>query len=357
MADQEQQEEIDYNQGYFLMPRELRAACAQVHKNTAQLVEFIAEQTFGWHSRWVYLTYDEIKNGRRKQNGERMGPGSYLTQDKQVRRAIADALAQGLIEVRYLAWGTAFAIHRRFWASSKLIPRWEFFKRTSYSPQDDPIPYTQAAVKKTEDEQQKEEAKEQDGQTSVKKTATDYQIDSRQLSKRQEAASKLTEGTSQKDRLQQVRRGPIDTSLDTSPKYNKIDTFGASATASRPDVLIEIEKELEEAKKTEDAPSPSAPADATIPASAPARDVGTGAAATEVAEAEKRRREQAQQDAVARHQERLAQREALKALYADKSRQQQQHTEQEATIRRALKKAGPCAALGRGAGRATDAAP
>lgn len=286
--EQENQEE-DYNQGYFNMPRELRAACAQVHKNTAQLVEFIAEQTFGWHSRWVYLTYDEIRNGRRKQNGERMGPGSYLTQDKQVSRAITDALDEAgpLIEVRYIFGQTAYAVHSRFWASSKLIPQWEFFKRTSWNPQDDPIPYKQASVKKTEGEQKSETEDAPEAKTSVKKTATDSQIDSRQQSKRQRGSVNLTEQNRDEAGLQEGGPAGINTSLHTSSRYNEIDTSGASADASRPHVDIENEKEEER----RDAPTtPSAPALDTMETAAQAEDVGAGPPTAELAEAEKRLR-------------------------------------------------------------------
>ncbi len=52
-------EEADYNKGYFTMPRQLRAECLAAFWNTYKLVLFIAEQTFGWHSRWVALSYDE----------------------------------------------------------------------------------------------------------------------------------------------------------------------------------------------------------------------------------------------------------------------------------------------------------
>ena len=252
----------DYNKGYFFMPRELRAACAQVHKNTSQLVEFIAEQTFGWHARWVYLTYDEIRHGRKKANGERMGPGSFLTQDKTVRRAIIDALADDwpLIEVRYCSWGTAYAIHKRFWRSSKLVPKWEFYGRTSYSPQDDPLEEEQAPFKKTAQPWQGEPQEAQKAKTPVKKSATDYQIDSNQQSKRQQATNRKTDEMARESRPQEARGIPIDTSLDTS----KIDTedrymppqaspsAAASPIGSPPVSLSKTEQE-----ETEDPPAPA----------------------------------------------------------------------------------------------------
>lgn len=246
----EQESIEDYNKGYFSMPRELRAACAQVHKNTSQLVEFIAEQTFGWHARWVYLTYDEIRDGRKKANGERMGPGSFLTQDKTVRRAIIDALAEErpLIEVRYFAWGTAYAIHKRFWHSSKLLPKWEFYGRTSYSPQDDPLEEEQATVKKTAQPLQEEPEESQTTKTSVKKTATDYQIDSNQQSKRQQATINKTDEAARESRPQQAAPVPIDTSLDTS-EIDTEDRYGPSPTAQAgadaPQSISKSEKEDE----------------------------------------------------------------------------------------------------------------
>lgn len=285
----EPQEQPDYNKGYFVMPRELRAACAQVHKNTSQLVEFIAEQTFGWHARWVYLTYDEIRNGRKKVNGERMGPGSFLTQDKTVRRAIIDALAEAcpLIEVRYFAWGTAYAIHKRFWRTSKLLPRWEFYGRTSYSPQDDPLDDEQATVKKTAQPLQEADEEGQKAKTSVKLTATDYQIDSSQQSKRQQATNRKTDEMAREPRPPQAGRVPIDTSLDTS-KIETEDRYVAASPSGSPPVPVV------KSKKEENAEGKDAPSQHDAPASSDSHQPTKEEVAARAAELEARERQKAE---------------------------------------------------------------
>lgn len=92
-----------------------------------------------------------------------------------------------------------------------------------------------------------------------------------------------------------------------------------------PDVLMENE---EQKTKTPDA-SPSAPPSAIIAPHESGTDVGAGAATAEIVEA------------AAKHQERLAERERLRALHQEKSTEQQERAKRDTALMAALKKATP----------------
>ena len=99
--------------GYFLMPRQLRKDCQQVGINTLKLVLLIADAILGWDfSRWATLTYATIV------------AESGIPNDACVRRAIAEAVADSLIEVQATPAGTFYAIHRRYWLLAKVQPKW-----------------------------------------------------------------------------------------------------------------------------------------------------------------------------------------------------------------------------------------
>ena len=122
-------------------------------------------------------------------------------------------------------------------------------------------------------------------------------------------------------------RSYTENSSQKSSSHKIKDRKGAVA----PPVDIKIENEEHEAAQTqEDAPTPSKPTLDTIPTK-PAGPSAEALAAHRLAveEAEKQR------------QERLAQREALKGVYAAASKAQDERTQRETAIKRALKQAEP----------------
>lgn len=102
--------------GYYQKPHQLRTDCIDLDGSTYKLVDFLADLTMGWSSRWVLLSHDEIIAGKRRTNGAHMADlRSGLRDKKTIKKAVDDALARELIEVMYTHLGTAYAIHRRYW--------------------------------------------------------------------------------------------------------------------------------------------------------------------------------------------------------------------------------------------------
>src|SRR5690348_9636178 len=119
--------------GYYRKPHQLRTDSRRQGEVTYKFVDFLTDLTFGWDSRWVLLSYDEIINGRLLFNGTRMpDTASGLLDPKSIRKAIALALEAELIEVRDTRWGTAYAIHHQYWVLVNFLPKWEFFGTRHY---------------------------------------------------------------------------------------------------------------------------------------------------------------------------------------------------------------------------------
>lgn len=57
-----------------------------------------------------------------------------IPNDACVRRAIAEAVSDALIEVQTTPAGTLYAIHRRYWLLAKVQPKWHLYKRVPYDP-------------------------------------------------------------------------------------------------------------------------------------------------------------------------------------------------------------------------------
>lgn len=127
--------------GYYRKPHQLRTDTIGLDGTIYKLVDFFADLTFGWGTRWVILSQDEIIYGKRRPNGEHMPDlRSGLKEKKSIKKAIDTALELGLIEVRQTRWGTAYAIHRRYWGLMDFAPRWEIFGFIYHDPETDPIP-------------------------------------------------------------------------------------------------------------------------------------------------------------------------------------------------------------------------
>lgn len=127
--------------GYYRKPHQLRTDTIDLDGTIYKLVDFFADLTFGWGARWVILSQDEIIHGKRRPNGEHMTDlRSGLKEKKSIKKAIDTALELGLIEVKQTRWGTAYAIHRRYWGLMPFAPKWEIFGFIYHDPETDPIP-------------------------------------------------------------------------------------------------------------------------------------------------------------------------------------------------------------------------
>lgn len=246
----ESQEKPDYTLGYFAFPRRLRAEIRNAGINVQRFVLFLVEETFGWdQSRWVFLTYDEIIHGRKKMNGERMGEGSGLPDDRAISRTLKAALDARIIEIWYTQYGTLYAIHRRFWLASKLTPRWIIFKRVPWDAARDPLEDSQVAG--TMPAQQLEAPAESTGtlQTAGTMPATSAQDVSNLLAPGQQAAGDRLADLSQETAPQEVRGERKDTYLDTSKRETEDRYVAPSARspAARPISVSKTEKEENEA--------------------------------------------------------------------------------------------------------------
>jgi hypothetical protein len=128
-------QEAESSAGYILLPRQLRQDCRHVGINTLKLVLYIADATLGWDfSRWAALTYQTIV------------AEAGIPNDACVRRALEEARASSLIEIKTTAAGTLYAIHRRYWVFARVQPRWHLYKRVPYDAQTDPLDERQPAI-------------------------------------------------------------------------------------------------------------------------------------------------------------------------------------------------------------------
>lgn len=122
----------------------MRTDCIDLDSSTYKRVDLLADLTMGWSSRWVTLSH-EIIAGKRRSNGvHRTDLRSGLKDKLTIKKAVEDALAHELIEVMYTPLGTAYAIHRRYWALAGFLPKWTLFGRVPYNAASDPILETPA---------------------------------------------------------------------------------------------------------------------------------------------------------------------------------------------------------------------
>lgn len=134
----EQMSEVQ-GRGYFPIPRQLWLDLRSAGINTIRLMGFLVNETFGWEqSRWVALSYDDIQKGRKWADGSR-SDASGVPNDAAISKAIADALANHMIEIRYLHGQTFYAVHKRYWVDAKLKPTWALFRRIPYDEKADPL--------------------------------------------------------------------------------------------------------------------------------------------------------------------------------------------------------------------------
>ena len=210
--------------GYYRKPHQLRTDSRRQGEVTYKFVDFLTDLTFGWESRWVLLSYDEIIKGKLLPNGTRMpDTASGLLDPKSIRKAIALALEAGLIEVRETRLGTAYAIHRTYWALVNFLPKWEFFGARHYNPETDPITPPAGQHPASDDEHEKESPAPGYLPAGTDTTSSKQSSDIQQPEFQQQATQ------SRESALEESQHKKKDTSPNTSSQNtNRIDTLAAS---------------------------------------------------------------------------------------------------------------------------------
>lgn len=244
--------------GYYRKPHQLRTDTIDLDGTTYKFVDFIADLTLGWGSRWVILSQDEIINGKRRPNGEHMPDlRSGLKEKKSIKKAIDTALELGLIEVRYTRWGTAYAIHHRYWGLMPFAPKWEIFGFIYHDPETDPIPDLSPGGLNPPNDEKNLEIESATGVwnppgNNTESTSQYYSTHQTVILKQPAESREAASG--------EARDKGKDTSLNTSLK-DRIgkDTLRAPEVA-RPSGNLEKEEE-----QTKTDPSPSQPTGDTIP--------------------------------------------------------------------------------------------
>jgi hypothetical protein len=127
-----------------------------------------------------------------------------------------------LLEVRYMGNRTAYAIPQRYWLDSKLTPRWAFFKRVSYDPEDGLLAITMIAEQHPASEQ-----------PAIAVIASDNQNDSNPLSLREQPAITAIVQNADDASSQAAPHEEIYTSSDISLQTTLIDTGANGAEALR----------------------------------------------------------------------------------------------------------------------------
>ncbi|HLL79833.1 MAG TPA: hypothetical protein VKT25_10050 [Ktedonobacteraceae bacterium] len=136
----------EFCRGGFFIPRQLRRdlIAPGVKDCTRSLVYFFASLTIGWRARFVVLSYGDIIQGPIINQKRWTDELSGLTSDHAIRDALAQAKANNMIEVKYTPWGTAYALHKRYWQQMlailpRMAPKYDVLYRSVYNPDADPL--------------------------------------------------------------------------------------------------------------------------------------------------------------------------------------------------------------------------
>jgi hypothetical protein len=136
--------------GGFFIPRQLRRDLVREYEDvkvkevTKSLIYFLAAMTIGWRARFIVMAYSDFVKGPILNNKRWLDEPSGLGNDHAVRDALAQAIQLDLIEMKETPWGTAYAIHRRYWQPllallPRLAPKYDVLYHSIYSAEADPL--------------------------------------------------------------------------------------------------------------------------------------------------------------------------------------------------------------------------
>ncbi len=136
--------------GGFFLPRQLRRDLVREYEDvkvkevTKSLIYFLSAMTIGWRARFIVMAYSDFIKGPILNNKRWLDEPSGLGNDHAVRDALAQAKALDLIEQKETPWGTAYAIHRRYWQQllavlPRLLPKYDVLYHSVYNADADPL--------------------------------------------------------------------------------------------------------------------------------------------------------------------------------------------------------------------------